>query len=437
MTGAITLFEFDTLAAESSHAARTTRLVTVPDEVHAWLETQALRMSEGSQPAWARLTQRSSHRVVQVTSYVGVIRAPNGFQIEVLPKIGRVDDEPVGETRQRLLDMLCCLRGFRHIQTDRARILSARMPLLEVFVAEFLRLVSEVVKRGLRSAYSSHRGHLPALRGKLLIAQQLRHNMTRADRFFTEHDEFTANRPANRLLHAALRRVLALTNSWGHQQLARELAFAFADIPVSKQPYKDFQRLQSDRGMRHYDEALAWARLILDAASPLTGDGQHSAPSLLFPMAAVFEAFVARHLARQVLTPFKLKTQASSRYLVRHQQRQWFQLKPDLLIRDANRNRLVLDTKWKVLDANNADARLKYGLSQADFYQLFAYGQHYLGGKGTLALIYPKTAAFDQPLPVFEYQGAGHLRLWALPFCLTTRRLLLPNAADFAPVFAV
>ncbi|MCE5360429.1 5-methylcytosine restriction system specificity protein McrC [Candidatus Igneacidithiobacillus taiwanensis] len=34
--------------------------------------------------------------------------------------------------------------------------------------------------------------------------------------------------------------------------------------------------------------------------SPLTGAGAHRAPSLLFPMEAVFEAFVAKHLARQL-----------------------------------------------------------------------------------------------------------------------------------------
>jgi 5-methylcytosine-specific restriction enzyme subunit McrC len=52
-----------------------------------------------------------------------------------------------------------------------------------------------------------------------------------------------------------------------------------------------------DRGMGYYADAfdaLAWARLILDEESPLTGTGDHSAPSLLFPMEAVFEAFVAK-----------------------------------------------------------------------------------------------------------------------------------------------
>lgn len=181
--------------------------------------------------------------------------------------------------------------------------------------------------------------------------------------------------------------------------------------------------------MGHYEDALAWCRLILEERSPLTGTGGHSAPSLLFPMEAVFEAFVAKHLARQLAWPLVLKTQARNHHLVRHCKQNWFRLKPDLLIRDAGRDKLVLDTKWKLLDGLKANGTDKYGLSQADFYQLQAYGQSYLDGVGDVVLIYPKTDAFAQPLPVFEFPKTGGLRLWVLPFCLKSRRLSVPDEA--------
>lgn len=180
----------------------------------------------------------------------------------------------------------------------------------------------------------------------------------------------------------------------------------------------------------------AATRLILDEESPLTGTGGHRAPSLLFPIEAVFEAFVAKHLARQLPRPLVLKTQARSHHLVRHREQNWFRLKPDLLIREAGRDALVLDTKWKLLDGLKANGTDKYGLSQGDFYQLQAYGQSYLDGQGDVVLIYPKTAAFDQPLPVFEFPKSEGLRLWVLPFCLTSRRLAVPSDAPFAEAFA-
>lgn len=414
----ITVYEFDALTSGA-----------VPERVFAWLQSQALRLSEKDEQAWLRLTQKGGQPAVQLTSFVGVIRAPDGFQIEVLPKVGKAMGDKQA-TRQRLLAMLRCLREFQHIQTESARLLAARMPLLEVFIGEFLRAVERVVKRGLRGAYNTRQDNVVALRGKLLMAVHLRHNLCRRDRFFAEFDEFSVNRPANRLLHSALRRVLDWTRSQAHQQLARELRFVFAEVPESQQPTLDFQRVRLDRGMEYYEDALAWARLILQGASPLTGTGSNKAPSLLFPIEKVFEAFVARHLPRQLAQPYSLRTQASSRSLVQHEGKDWFRLRPDLLVREEGENRLVLDTKWKLVDKNKDN----YGLSQADFYQLHAYGHNYLGGQGDVVLIYPKTETFKQALPVFKFQSSG-LRLWVLPFCLKTRKLILPTCGSLDSFF--
>lgn len=424
-----TIFEFDVLVAAGSGVVGGDGLHVVPPDVHAWLEGKCLRSSEQGEAAWLRIGQRRGRRVVQVTSYVGVIQAPSGYQIEVLPKVGKAIGGGATEARQLLIEMLCCLQGFRHVRTNSAEIAAARMPLLEVFISEFLRAADAVVKRGLRGDYLSRQDNLFALRGKLLMAPHLRHNLFRADRFFTEHDEFSVDRPENRLLHAALRRVLAVTSSEANQRMARELQFVFADVPVSHRPDNDFQRVRLDRGMNSYGDALAWARLILDGISPLTGSGDNRAPSLLYPMEAVFEAFVAKHLAAQFSHPLSLRTQTSSHHLVRHLGQKWFRLKPDLLVRERERNRLVMDTKWKLLDGSKANGTDKYGLSQADFYQLNAYGQNYLDGEGDVVLIYPKTTAFDAPLPVFKFPKSEGLRLWVLPFCLRSRRLLPPPAA--------
>lgn len=430
----ITIYEFDALVAEDTDVAEAEGLHVVPANVFGWLELESLRADDGG-AAWLRPVRRRGRRAIQVTSFVGVVRAPDGFQIEVLPKVGKAIGGGAVDARRLLLDMLHCLNGFRHIRTDRAKVRATHMPLLEVFIGEFLLSVEHVVKRGLRSDYLSRQGNLFSLRGKLLVASHLRENLCRADRFFTEHDEYVPNRAENRLLHAALRCVLAISASQANQQLARELCFVFAEIPPSVQPDRDFQHVRLDRAMSYYDDALAWARLVLNERSPLTGVGGHHAPSLLFPMEAVFEAFVAKHLADQLTRPLLLKTQARSRHLVRHCGQDWFRLKPDLLVRDAGRDVFVLDTKWKLLDGSRSNGNDKYGLSQGDFYQLQAYGRSYLDGEGDVALIFPKTDCFDEPLPVFEFSAIVGLRLWVLPFCLKSRRLVVPAEASFAGRF--
>ncbi len=434
MTG-LTIYEFDALAPLGGGLSDIDRVHLIPVDVFKWLEEQCLRLAEEGDAVWLRLGQRRGRRVVQVTSYVGVIRAPNGYQIEVLPKVGRAIGGGIFEARQLLIEMLSCLHGFRHVVTASAKISAVRMPLLEIFINEFLRTVEHIVKRGLRSDYRERQDNLFALRGKLLVSQHLRQNLFRADRFFTEHDEFLTNRPENRLLRSALQRVLMLTGTQANQRLARELDFAFADVQPSTQIKIDFQKIRLDRGMGYYADALEWARLILNDISPLTGLGNHVAPSLLFPMEVVFEAYVAKHLARQLMPPLLLKPQARSHHLVRHCERNWFQLKPDLLIRNAESDLLVLDTKWKLLDSLKANGTDKYGLSQTDFYQLQAYGLSYLNGVGDVVLIYPKTDAFDAPLPVFDFPKVKGMRLWVLPFSLKERQLLWPLDSDFPNFF--
>ena len=55
------------------------------------------------------------------------------------------------------------------------------MPLLEIFISEFLRTVEHIVKRGLRSDYRQRQDNLFALRGKLLMSPHLRQNLLRRE----------------------------------------------------------------------------------------------------------------------------------------------------------------------------------------------------------------------------------------------------------------
>lgn len=431
-----TVFEFDKLIEEKDGVGE----FTVPARVFNWLDLQSLRSDvEGS--AWLKPTQLGGQRAIQITGYVGVIRAPCGFQIEVLPKTGRDTSQKkerahlIDEARVLLIEMLKCLVGFRHIKTSNANLLTERMPLMEVFIQQFLLAVGEIVKRGLRSDYVARQDNLFTFRGRLLVAQQISQNLVRRDRFFNEYDEFSQDRAENRLIHTALRHVLNMCRSQENQRIARELSFIFADVPLSKDVALDVQRIRLDRGMVYYEPAIDWAKLILQGLSPISGIGKHHAPSLLFPMAAVFEAYVEKHLARQLRGDYVLKSQASSQHLVAHTGQRWFRLKPDLLIKQRQSTCLVLDTKWKLLDAAKNNGREKYQLSQGDFYQLYAYGQHYLDGNGDIVLIYPKTESFTEPLPVFDFPKANGLRLWVLPFCLKSRLLKLPDFPQFHSMF--
>jgi len=82
-------------------------------------------------------------------------------------------------------------------------------------------------------------------------------------------------------------------------------------------------------------------------------------------------------------------------------------------------------------------------LSQADFYQMFAYGHKYLQGAGQLVLIYPKHEGFDTPIEQgfdFNHDGVASLILWVVPFNIAhgvdeKNRLHLPAWCSVQSIF--
>ena len=75
----------------------------------------------------------------------------------------------------------------------------------------------------------------------------------------------------------------------------------------------------------------------------------------------------------------------------------------------GDKTKFILDTKWKRINEDGDD--LKHGISQADMYQLFAYGKKYSCKQ--VALVYPKTEQFQKEL---RYKFDEELSLSCFPF---------------------
>ncbi len=426
----------------------------VPPRVHDWLVNEALRGEDERgerRETGLKLTSHEGHPAVKLTSMVGVLRAEDGFTIEILPKVGRravhtpasIEDATTTESeessamfaRQVLWRMLQCLGPFAHARATSAELAVARMPLWEIFVAELLASVERVVQRGLRRQYNGLEDNLPVLRGRLLVAEHLRHNLVRRDRFYTAFDEFTLNRAENRVLHAALQMVLRTSTDSENVRTSRRLCALFHDIPLSRNVEADLAAHTRERGSHVYDEPLGWAGLLLTGFSPLTTAGHQLAPSLLFPMEKVFEAYVSKHLPAQLKPGYTLHAQVQAHHLITHEGNQWFSMRPDLLAKREGTNRMVLDAKWKLLDGSSAGRANRYGISQADLYQMQAYALAYLPDGGDLALVYPRTSAFRAALPVFQFNTPSRHCLWVLPFDLQERELVLPSGGELGEAF--
>src|SRR5690625_1329793 len=109
----LTVYEFDTLLSRGAGPSAAAGAHVIPNAAFRWLEARTLAASAAAEARWSRLTQWNGRRAIQVTNYAGVIRTPDGFQLEVLPKTGQESPTDSTWTRQLFIDMLHCLSGFR------------------------------------------------------------------------------------------------------------------------------------------------------------------------------------------------------------------------------------------------------------------------------------------------------------------------------------
>ena len=365
---------------------------------------------------------------LQVKNYVGVVETPCGVRIEILPKISSVASD-TAKPRRQLLKMLERVYKISLVDSGRGNVEKINRTLPEILIRQFLQEVNQLIKRGVRSDYLLEAGRKRFLRGRLDVGQQINLPPGQKDQFCIEYDEYLMDRPENRLLHSALIKVNGWARTPENQKWARELAFVFAQLPASQNIENDLRCWRNDRSVAHYQKLKPWCELILRQQSPFSLKGHFDGISFLFPMEQLFEKYVTIMLRKQIAQGYSLTSQAMPGYLARHSGTNWFALKPDLLVRNGKEIVSILDTKWKLIDESLSNTRDKYGLSQSDFYQLFAYGHQILSGAGRLFLIYPQYSKFGSGLEAFHLSET--LTLFVVPWDLENDRLVFDSAIDW------
>lgn len=376
----------------------------------------------------ANLVRNKELTSLRLDSYVGVIETPCGTLVEILPKhaIDSCDAKTSRIVLRRMLEVIFELPASREVGL--ANIEQFESPLHEWVMAQFLAELDILIKRGIRFDYHRVEEEQRYLRGQLNVIGQMRQPPGNQHFFQIRHDVFLPDRAENRLIKAALHKICVHTQAPHSWRLAHELAGRIAAIPSSRHISADFKMWRNDRLMAHYQSIKPWCELVLGENMPLAIRGETRGMSMLFPMEKLFESYVGVCLQRNLEHGAKLKTQVGNQYLCQHQEQKFFQLKPDFLLMQ-NGESWVLDTKWKLIDEtlrafDDDQGVQKYGLNQSDFYQMFAYGQKYLGGVGKMLLIYPKTEKFTAALPAFHF--SEELSLCVVPFDLVTGVLLAP-----------
>lgn len=334
---------------------------------------------------------------LQAQNYVGIIQTKSGDSLEILPKIHDNDnssnEEAVENSKKILLTMLKTLKSHPFKNINIANLKSLNLPLLEIFISMFLDEVSKLIKIGIKSDYVELEDNLKFLKGKLKISEQIRKNIVHKERFYVCYQEFSTDRAENRLIKSALEFLYRRSKSSRNQRLIREYLFIFDEISSSSDINADFSRLKLNRQTKHYEQALLWSKIFLQNKSFSPYKGNEIAFALLFDMNKLFESYVGNFIKKKRAD---VSLQHSEKHLV--EEPKGFRLRPDIFLEGE----FIADTKWKIVKS-------KDDISQADLYQLYAYGKKYDCGK--LYLIYPKINGAKQEPMKFKYDDKMQLEI--------------------------
>ncbi|MDF1878814.1 McrC family protein [Sulfurimonas sp. SAG-AH-194-C20] len=320
-------------------------------------------------------TKKGFGKVLQAQNYVGLIQTNDGTTIEILPKVKNINSDE--ESKKILIKMLCTLKKspFKHF--NKVNLKSSKMPLLEIFISMFLEELAKLIQKGIKSDYILKEENLHFLKGKLKISEQIKQNSIHKERFFVEYEEFSSDRAENRLIKSTLEYLYKKSKYNKNQQKIREFLFVFDEVSLSKDIKTDFSKIKCDRQMKDYEDILLWAKTFLLENSFSPYSGESIAFALLFDMNLLFESYVGAYLKKK---GFDVKVQDKGKYLVQVPSK--YSLRPDFVLNKDTENEIIADTKYKNISKQQ-------DISQADMYQLYAYGTKYKMSK-QLYLIYPK-----------------------------------------------
>ncbi len=315
-------------------------------------------------------------------SHVGVISA-GGATVQILPKIHAKEDG-VGY----LLALLEYTRKLKIKADEIAKLASAHGSFLEVWILHFATELNRLLRTNYKQKYIEIEERSSFLRGKLLVERDLDGSSVLSARYPCRYEIFTPDHLLNRTLKFCNSLLMRQTRSPSNRMLLRRNDALLADVDDVPVLVRDLDRIHLDRLNREYEPILELCRLLLENSSLDLRAGRITQLSLVFDMNTLFEKFVAEFLRRNKESIFigdspveKVETQQKLGTLFGK-----FEMKVDVVLHVAGKTYL-LDTKYKVL----GDEKERSGLSQSDFYQMYAYataGERKYDG---VILLYPRT----------------------------------------------
>ncbi|MYS22507.1 5-methylcytosine-specific restriction enzyme subunit McrC [Streptomyces sp. DvalAA-14] len=303
---------------------------------------------------------REGHWLLRAGSWVGAVRTPDGSVVRITPKT------PVSRLFFLLGFSLAPARAWRDSREGTVDI-GTYDDVVPALAHAVERQIDAALRQGVLQGYREVEESALVVRGRLREAEQIRRHFGRTPPVEIVYDAYSADTAENRILRAAVERLLRLPGVPGpvRRRLAHQRVRLADALPLVRG--QELPRWRPSRLNSRYQPALRLAEAVLHGTSPEhrpTGPEPLTIDGFLLDMNKLFEDFVTVAL-REALREHGLTANLQDLHhldtagLVR--------VRPDLVVRtgDGRTPLAVVDAKYKVEKAD--------GLLNADLYQALAY----------------------------------------------------------------
>ena len=343
-------------------------------------------------------------------NFIGSINIDD-ISIEIFPKIPLVKGNE-NHKKERFLEILEYVETFNENIYENLEIGNENMPILEIFISNFIEEVEKILKKGLVYSYINKSENILYFKGKLDLANHIKYNIIE-NRFFMNFYEFSINSMENCLLKLALEKIKNISSNIENTDKIHQLLIQFEDIETSGlNPVHFFKKILYNKKNEFYKKSLNLAKFFLldESSYSVFYNDKREVTGLFFPMETIYESYVANKLKQLINKQISIKIQDESHRIFdkcevgRNEEKKYttlFKLKPDIVVEKENET-IILDTKWKELKNPKENKGIyNYNISEKDIYQMITYIQVYntKAKKCKKAyLIYPINNNDDSPL---------------------------------------
>jgi 5-methylcytosine-specific restriction enzyme subunit McrC len=233
--------------------------------------------------------------------------------------------------------------------------------ILEVMAGHFAALLEERLSRGLYRAYVEEDSNVSMVRGRIVIAEDVRLNHILRHRTYCRYTEYSWNVPENQVLRQVVRLLAGYTFGPALRHRLRSIDAVMEDITPGRYVAADLERFTHNRLNADYRPLHRLCRLFLEAESLSDAAGLNTFRAFLIDMNRLFEAFITCKLFPLMPAPYTVHSQRSATLDDAGQ----VPMRPDIVVRNARDDVLVADCKYKRIEMGQ--------YRQHDVYQVLAY----------------------------------------------------------------